>query len=172
MYSPGAETAAPGRRPGGYFRWLKVYGSAVRVLLGGGAGSAPRGMKVRLDALRNSLVLTQSDAQELLLAGFPALIAVPEALFPTLRETPGLAVFPRAASAEELLGAVRTLERMSGRRCDWDAILAACRRRNCRTDALLALAERIRILAGARLDTVSAQAALAALAEELADRKE
>lgn len=165
MYSPGAETAAPGRRPGGYFRWLKVYGGAVRVLLGSGAGSAPRGMKARLVALQNSLVLTQSDAQELLLAGFPGLVAVPEELFGGLRRIFALSVFPCAGTTEEeMLAAVRDLERASARRFDWDAFLSACERRNRRACALLALAECIRRQASPLLDTSSARAALDSLA--------
>ena len=80
--------------------------------------------------------------------------------------------FATAASAEKLLDAVRALERMSGRRCDWDAVLTACEKQNRRSDALLSLSSRVRTLAGSRIDTATALTALAALASELSDRKE
>jgi hypothetical protein len=80
--------------------------------------------------------------------------------------------FATAASAEKLLDAVRALERMSGRRCDWDAVLTACEKQNRRTDALLSLSSRVRTLAGSRIDTATALTALAALAGELSERKE
>ena len=157
--------SAGGRKtPRGYFRWLRFWGAVLRAIV-----RAPSGR--RLQTAVRCLILTDHPAQELLLKGFPALVAVPEALFPTLRETPGLAVFPRAASAEELLDAVRALERTSGRRCDWDAVLTACEEQNRRNDALLSLAAHVRSLAGARLDTASARTALAALAEELAHER-
>lgn len=158
-------TAAGRKTPRGYLRWLRLWGDVLRAVL-----RAPSGDRLRTAA--RCLVLTEHPAQELLLKGFPALAAVPEKLFPPLREAGALAVFPRAATAEELLGAVRALERMSGRRCDWDAVLTACEKQNRRSDALLSLSSRIRGLAGSRIDTATALTALAALAGELSERKE
>ena len=80
--------------------------------------------------------------------------------------------FATAASAEKLLDAVRALERMSGRRCDWDAVLTACEKQNRRSDALLSLAVRVCALAGSRLDTAIAPSVLSALAAALSERKE
>lgn len=159
-------TAASGRKaPRGYLRWLRLWGGVLRALL-----RAPSGDRLRTAA--RSLILTEHPAQELLLKGFPGLVSVPESLFPMLREMPEMTVFPRAASAEELLEAVRALERTSGRRCDWDAVLTACEKQNRRTDALLSLSSRIRGLAASRIDTATALTALSALAAELSERKE
>ena len=171
MFSPEAGTAVPGRKPGDYFRWLKVCGGCLRVLLRSGRTRAPHGPKGRLRALLGSLVLTQNDAQETLLSGFPRLVAVPEALF-SLPAGSRLTRFPPAGKGEEPFSALRQLEEKSGRRFDWDAFLSACERRNRRTRALLCLSERLRRRAGVPLNTASAQAALASLAEELSHRKE
>ena len=54
MFSPEAGTAVPGRKPGDYFRWLKVCGGCLRVLLRSGRTRAPHGPKGRLRALLGS----------------------------------------------------------------------------------------------------------------------
>jgi len=159
-----AGTAAGRRTPGGYFHWLRLWGAVMRAMLRAPAGE-------RLHSAVRRLVLTENPAQETLLKGFPGLVAVPEALFPGLPELLPLAAFPRADTAEELLGAVHALERACGEGFDWDAFFTACEKRNRRTDALLSLAERIRRRADVRLDTASAHAALAALAAELATER-
>lgn len=171
MFSPESGTAVPGRKPGDYFRWLRVCGGCLRVLLRSGRKRAPHCPKGRLRALLGSLILTQNDAQETLLSGFPGLVAVPEALF-SLPAGIRLTRFPSAGKGEEPFSALRRLEEKSGGRFDWDAFLSACERRNRRTRALLRLSERLRIRAGAPLNTASAQAALASLAKELSHRKE
>lgn len=166
MNSAADKTVKNARAPGGYFRWLKVCGSVLRLFL-----CAPPG-NGRAAAARR-LILTRSRAQETLLKGFPGLVAVPAALFPHLAETLALPAFPRAGSTEEdLLVAVRDLERRSGQRFDWDAFLGACERRNRLARAAQRLSDAIRRKADPPLDTASAQTAFAALAKELNDRKE
>ena len=63
-------TAAGRKTPRGYLRWLRLWGDVLRAVL-----RAPSGERLRTAA--RCLVLTEHPAQELLLKGFPALVAVP-----------------------------------------------------------------------------------------------
>lgn len=139
----------------GFGRWLGAWRAALGLLLRG-------------EPLPRRIVWTQDEAAALLAAGFPGLVAVPEALFAQTA-----ALFPgrgRLAAAgrgeEELLAAIRAIEGGGGVRFDWDRFLARCERENRRARRLRALAETILALAPPETDTRSALAALRGLAEK------
>lgn len=139
----------------GFGRWLGTWRAALGLLLRG-------------EPLPGRLLWTQDDAAALLAAGFPGLIAMPEALFAQTA-----ALFPgrrRLAAAgkgeEEILAAIRAIEEGGGIRFDWDRFLTRCERENRRARRLRALAERIRALAPPETDTRSALAALRCPAEK------
>ena len=142
------------RPPCGYGRWLGFWLRALaRALWPGSSG------------LR--LLWAEDRAAETLAAGFPALLAVPGELFARTAE-----LFParcrlaaEGKGEEELLAAIRELERRCDARFDWDAFLAACERQNRRAARLGALAEAVRALAPRGLDTRSPLAALRSLLE-------
>lgn len=113
---------------------------------------------------RSGLVLTHTDAQELLLSGMPGLTALPAALFAELPPSMLPPPFPACGETEEdLLACIRELERRCGKSFNWDAFLAACERSNRRSRAVLAVAEQLRLHAPLLIDTASVRAALGAL---------
>lgn len=140
-----AQRPDPRRR--GIFGTLRGYGRWLKVCL------------VWLRGRGGSLVLTRDEKQELLLAGFPGLLAVPAELFSALPETLLPPALPARGAGEDGAELIRALERRFDRGFDWDAFLTACERHNRRVQAALARLGRI----PEGIDTGSAEAALAAL---------
>ncbi len=143
------QESGAGRPMLGYFRWMRFWAEALAHALHRRTGCA---------------VWAEDAAAELLLRGFPSLLAVPAPLF-RASET----LFParcRLAAAgkdeEELLAAVRTLERRAAARFDWDAFLAACGRQSRRARLLHALAAALDALSPPEPDAASPQAAMRA----------
>lgn len=140
----------------GYVRWLGFYGAACAHFLRRGSCAEP--------------VWAEDEAAELLLGGFPSLLAVPAPLF-----ADAAALFPdrsRLAAAgkdeDALLAALRRLEALCGEKFNWDRFLERCSRRNRRARFFAALADKLTALAPRALDTSSPQAALRSLSERTA----
>ena len=127
--------ASPAELLSGYYVWLEVWGALLFT--------------------RRRGVLIDSDAQRLLLSGEPSLFPVPLRLFGAWASGP-FPVFPACA---EPLDTLRALERLGGAPYDWDALLAACRKRNARVRLALSLLTPLPPL----IETDSALSALAAL---------
>ena len=142
------------RPPRGYVRWLRFYAEALRALL-------------CRRPLAGRAVWAEDAAAELLVFGFPAVLAVPAPLFADLAP-----LFPdrfRLAAAhrteDELLALIRGVEDKSGGRFDWDRFLERADSQNRRARLLRAAAERLAALAPEPLDTRSPQSALRSLTE-------
>ncbi len=145
--------SAPARPLRGYVRWLRFWGSALARLL-------------RTGTLAGGLVWIGDDADELLAAGFPSLLAVPGPLFAeTAALLPDRLRLRAAGSEEELLAAIRLVEGKSGERFDWDAFLAACEKRDRRGGRLRALSRKLAELAPPPLDARTPHSALRSLSE-------
>ena len=142
------------RDPRGCGRWLRVWMEALL-------------RAIRGELAPDSLLWTADKAAELLAAGFPSLLAVPERLFAQTA-----ALFPnrcRLAAADreedELLETIREIERRRGIRFDWDRFFARCERENRRARKLGALAEAILRLVPPPIDTRTPRTALRSLPE-------
>lgn len=132
-----------------FFRWLRAWAALLRALRRG----------------RPAPVTARNAAQETLLAGFPALAALPEELFGAFPDGLRPVSLPDCRSEEELLALIRSLEKDAGP-FDWDRFLAACERQNRRAAAAEKTIARIRARSPGALDTSAARAALASLAEQ------
>ena len=142
-----------GRPPRLFARWLGVYLRALSGLLRG-------------KGLSGRALWTEDAAAELLAAGFPSLLAVPEPLFAeTAARLPGRARLCASLPEEALLAQLRRVEERFGSRFDWDAFLAACEREARRGRRLRALADAIGALAPPQIDTRTPYAALRSLSE-------
>ena len=141
--------SSPARPLRGYVRWLRFWTEAL---------ARPR---------ERGAVWAEDETAELLAAGFPALLAVPAPLFAETAE-----FFPRRCrlvaegkDAEALLAAIRDIETRFSLRFDWDAFLAACEKRERRSDRLRALSRKLAELAPPPLDARTPYMALRSLSE-------